>query len=572
MTPVAGAWLTKTVIDESAGGGSAGTPVLLALMLGIGAVFLVGQLTQNGVVYLQTELVRRIEFLVQDRLFAKLNQLHGLQPFEQPEFHDRIELAQQAGQVAPRQMVEVAARVIQGVVSLLGFLAALFAVSPGVAALACVAAVPQLVAELRLAKQRVSLEVTISPTERRRFFYSRLQSEPQAAKELRLFGLGDFFRSRMLSELRTIHLAERRLDKRALRVQSMLDVGSTIVMTCALALAGWQVAQGIISPGGIAVFVVGLPAVASSVSTLTIAIGHASEALLMVGHYHALAEATPDPVRAKPERPAPPLREAIVFHDVWFRYADDLPWVLRGVTMEIPRGRSMGLVGLNGAGKSTIVKLLARLYEPSKGAITWDGIDLREIDPASLRRRMGAVFQDYMAYDMTASENIGIGDLALMDDPPAVEGAAEKAGIDGAIRRLPRGFRTMLSKLHFGGEDEQSGVQLSGGQWQRLALARMLMRADRDLLTLDEPSAGLDAEAEEHVHRTIHEQTAGTTRLLISHRLNAVRMADQIVVVDDGRIIERGSHDSLMRENGRYAELFRSQAAGYQDAPTPEPG
>ena len=253
--------------------------------------------------------------------------------------------------------------------------------------------------------------------------------------------------------------------------------------------------------------------------------------------------------------------------DVWFRYGDRQPWILRGVDLVIPAGRSVGLAGLNGAGKSTLVKLLCRFYDPTRGQILWDGVDLRELCPRELRRRLGATVQDYIEYDLTARENIALGDLtALTDRGRRVEQAAELAGVHDKLTGLPHGYDTLLSRIFFSEQDKEdagTGLVLSGGQWQRLALARSLIRSDADLLILDEPSSGLDPEAEHTVHRRLRDHRAGRAGLLISHRLSALREADTIAVLEDGRIAETGPHRELVRRGGSYARLVALQACGY---------
>jgi ATP-binding cassette subfamily B protein len=214
-----------------------------------------------------------------------------------------------------------------------------------------------------------------------------------------------------------------------------------------------------------------------------------------------------------------------------------------------------------------LVKLLCRFYDPTRGAILWDGVDLRDIPVADLRRRMATVFQDFMAYDLTAAENIAVGDLTALDDPARVADAARRAGCDATLTALPAGYATMLSRTFdpMYGEDPTSGVLLSGGQWQRVAIARALLRDDADLLVLDEPSSGLDAEAEHEIHQRLGEHRRGRTSLLISHRLSTVRDAGTIAVLDGGTIVERGSHAALMAEGGLYARLFSLQASGYRE-------
>jgi ATP-binding cassette subfamily B protein len=271
-------------------------------------------------------------------------------------------------------------------------------------------------------------------------------------------------------------------------------------------------------------------------------------------------------------RDVPPLRHGVEFRGVWFRYADDQPWILRGVDLFIPHGQATALVGHNGAGKSTLVKLLCRLYDPTCGAVLWDGVDLRGFDPADLRRRMAAVFQDYMCYDLPVGENIGLGDLSALGDHARVTAAARRAGVHDVVAALPRGYDTLLSRMFqdSDGDDPASGVLLSGGQWQRLAVARAFLRDQQDLLILDEPSSGLDAEAEYEIHRSLTEYRAGRTSLLISHRLGSLRQAGNIVVLNDGRIAEQGRHRELIAEGGIYARLFGLQSRGYREESTVE--
>jgi ATP-binding cassette subfamily B protein len=304
-------------------------------------------------------------------------------------------------------------------------------------------------------------------------------------------------------------------------------------------------------------------------------LGRVHEAMLLFEHYRFVVEAEPDlPVRAAPGRAAPanageavpPLRRGIELRDVWFRYGESLPWTLRGVNLTIPAGATTALVGRNGAGKSTVVKLLCRFYDPTRGSIEWDGIDMRELPVEQLRQRIGAVFQDFMQYEFSAADNIGVGDLTALGDRARIEAAARLAGSHEALAALPNGYDTLLTRVYLDAadrDDSRTGVVLSGGQWQRLALARALLR-ECDLLILDEPASGLDAEAEEQLRTRLAQHRAGRSSLLISHRLSTIRDADTVVVLAGGAVAERGSHADLIEAEGLYSRLFRLQADGYR--------
>jgi ATP-binding cassette, subfamily B, bacterial len=314
-------------------------------------------------------------------------------------------------------------------------------------------------------------------------------------------------------------------------------------------------AEGRISVGDVSLFIAAVAGVQAAMAQLIRDITQSHHELLLFDHYLRVLGSGPDLESAARALPVPALRRGIEFRDVWFRYAPQHPWVLQGVDLSIPHGSAVGLVGRNGSGKSTLVKLLCRMYDPEHGAVLWDGVDLRDMEPAELRRKIGAVFQDYMEYDLTAAENIGLGDLPAMDDHGRIAAAARQAGVHDAVEALPRGYDTLLTRIFFvgEGESEELGVPLSGGQWQRIALARAYLRGERELLILDEPSSGLDAEAEHEIHTGLREHRQGRTSLLISHRLGTVRDADQLVVLEGGRVVETGRHEELVEAEGVYA-------------------
>ncbi|MGB2570723.1 ABC transporter ATP-binding protein [Micromonospora citrea] len=566
-TPVAVAGLTKLVLDRLTGrGGPAVSVALLGVGLAVAAA--VAAVLPHLRRYVEDERSRAVTRLVRRRLHDAVSRLVGLVRLEDPVFQDRLQAAQQTGHLGPTQLTGNTLGAVQSVIAIAGFLGVLLALSPVIGLLVLVAALPTLGMQLRLNRARMAMVLRLEHFQRRDLFFAHLLTGVPAAKEVRLFGLGRFFGDRMLDELHGMHRVERGLDRREMRAQALLGLLGAGVAGVGVVWTVNAAAAGRLSLGDVAVYLAAVPGVQGALGALVGQVGAIHQALLLFDHYDQVVRAEPDlPVPATP-RPVPPLRRGIELRDVWFRYSPEHPWVLRGVDLWLPHGATTALVGLNGAGKSTLVKLLCRFYDPERGAILWDGVDLREFDPQALRDRLGAVFQDFVSYDLTAGENIAVGDLSALGDADRLRHAARHAGVDDTLTALPRGYDTLLTRVFFDGpdrDDPQAGVVLSGGQWQRVALARGFLRAEVDLLVLDEPSSGLDAEAEHDLHTRLRELRRGRTGLLISHRLNAVREADLIVVLADGRVTERGDHHELLAACGDYARLFTLQAHGYRE-------
>jgi ATP-binding cassette subfamily B protein len=573
LTVLAGVWgwvaalLARAVVDRLTADPADPDGTLTLLAVGLGAVGIAVAAEAAVSRYLDAALERALRVVVTTRLYAAVNRLTGLARLEQPRFQDRIQLAMNAGRAGPGQIVTGAFGIAQGVLTFVGFVGSLLAVAPVMVAVVCAAVVPTLWVEVALGRRRAAMAWRISHAERREVFYTMLLSSLEAAKELRLFGLGDFFAGRLLRELTHINREQRMVDRRAFAGHVTLAVLGSVIAAGGLVWAIGLAGRGRLTAGDVTLFIAAVAGTQAALTATVTQYGLVQQALLLFDHYRAVVSEPADlPVRATPQR-CPPLRVGLDLRDVWFRYAEDQPWILRGVTLTIPAGGSVALVGLNGAGKSTLVKLLCRFYDPVRGSIHWDGVDLRDLDPGELRDRLGVVFQDFMSYDLTAAENIGVGDVARIDDPAGIEHAARLAGCHDPIERLPRGYDTFLSRLFFADPAEpETGTVLSGGQWQRVAVARALLRAGRDVLILDEPSSGLDAEAEYTLHARLRDLRQGRTSILISHRLSTVRDADRIVVLESGTVVECGRHADLMATDGRYATLFGLQARGYREA------
>ena len=560
--PVTVAWLTRTVLDRlSSGGAALGRPVAALALCGV-LIAVLPRLSQHC----RIRLGRRVGLLATERLYTAVDALPGLRRFEDPVFADRLRLAGDAARVTPNRVVEGMLGTVRGALTAGAFIVSLAVISPAMTVVLLVATGPVLTAELWLGRRRARTVWQIGPGERRVAFYAQLLTDLQAAKEIRLFGTGGLLRARMLRERRDADAELLRTDRRELVVEGGLSLLAAAVAGAGLIWAVGAAGDGALSIGDVSMFIAAVAGTQVALGGAVTGTGQVHDALLLYDHYDAVVRTVPDlPLSFGPLRGG---AVRIEFRDVWFRYDADGPWALRGVDLVLPAGRATALVGRNGAGKSTLVKLLCRFYDPTRGTIRWNGVDLRDVDPADLRRHIGAIFQDFMCYDLTARENIALGD-ASVDDGAAVRRAAGLAGIDGTLSGLPRGYDTLLSRTFLSEADKAdpaNGVLLSGGQWQRVALARGLLR-DAGLVILDEPSAGLDAEAEHEVHRMLADHRRGRTSLLISHRLGAIRDADTIAVLDDGRIVERGSHDDLVDRNGVYARLFALQAVGYRTAP-----
>ncbi|MBD5784983.1 ABC transporter ATP-binding protein [Cellulosimicrobium terreum] len=600
LVPVAAAWLTKALVD----GLGTGLTTRLALLLAVGLAVTgaLGAVLAQVARYLDQEIGRRVSLHMQTTLFGAVVRPAGIAQLEDPEYHDRLQLARLAGEAGPMILTAAFVSVVQSLVTVTAFAVSLAVLSPLAASLVLASAVPALVAQLRLGRLRSSTTALNSPRSRRQLFYATLLTDVRTAKEIRLFGLGEHFRAKMLDEVGSVHATERHVDRVTVRTETLLALLTALVSGAVLLHAVLRIADGSGSVGDVALLVAALGAVQTAVAAIVGQVGVLDEALVLLGRYVEIVAPDPGsepgpasgaepgsevagtvavrPAHASPIAPTGPAAQpaGIRFEKVWFRYAEDSPWVLQDLDLEIPVGSRVALVGANGAGKSTVVKLLCRLYEPTRGRVTWDGVDVATIDPAVLRARIATVFQDFVCYELTARENVALGDLARAAQPGAVEHAASVAGVGGVLGALPRGYDTMLTRMFAGlapepddadpqngTQDDGAGVVLSGGQWQRVAVARAFLREDAELLVLDEPSSGLDPRAEADLYATLRAVGSGRATLLVAHRLSTVRDADRIVVLADGTVLESGDHDALMGLDGEYATLFRLQADGYQE-------
>ncbi|MEU7097339.1 ABC transporter ATP-binding protein [Streptomyces longwoodensis] len=481
---------------------------------------------------------------------------------------DKLRIAQGAGSESPVNLIESALSLVRSTLTLCGFAWSIAFSSPALCFVFLLFGTTLLVVEIRTSRRREKMIRAVTPAERMEFFYSDLLSTASAAKEVRLFGTGDFLRTRMLTERARANALRRGVDLSEARIETALGSVSAAVAAGGLLWSILAAQRGEITIGEVSVFIAAISSIQGSIVQVASEIARSHYHVLLFNHFSDVTRQASRLESNQAIKAAPPLRRGIEVRNVWFRYSAEHEWILRDLNLVIPAGRSIALVGLNGAGKSTLIKLLCRLYEPEQGQILWDGIDIKEMNHVELRHRISAIFQDFMHYELTLRENVALGSLPSMQDDEALKVAIEKAGGEKLLADLPHGLATPLTRTHFALVEQEAyeGVQLSGGQWQRVALARGLVRRNADLMILDEPSSGLDAEAEHEIHSALRRHRSGKTSVLISHRLSAVREADCIAVLKDGAIAEIGRHDELVRHGGEYARLFELQSAGYREA------
>ncbi len=563
LLPAGVAYLGKLIVDAvvaALAAHRAGAPpdygAVLALVALEGLIVAALAAGQRGIDFCQSLLrvllSQRVHLLILDKALTLT-----LAQFEDSELYDKLNRARQEASVRPLSLVNRTFALAQNTVSLVSYAGLLLHFSPWAVAILAVAGVPAFVAETRFSGERFRAFQWRSADRRMLAYLEIVLAREDHAKEVKLFDLGPRLMARYRDIFRRIYAEEKRLTIRRDGWGFALGLVSSAAFYGAYAWIALATIAEAISLGEMTMYLLLFKQGQSAVAAMLSAVGGMYEDNLYLSNLYDYLEQPAHGVHGTASSGLDE-RAGIEFSHVSFTYPGAAKPAIRDLTLRVRPGQSVALVGSNGSGKTTLVKLLAGLYAPDGGTIRYQGRDLREWDPVVLRGRVGVIFQDFNRYQLTVGENIGAGDVAAYEDRQRWSAAADKGQAAEFIAGLPTRYDTQLGRWF------NAGQELSGGQWQRVALARAFMRTDAEILVLDEPTAAMDSETEAQIFEHFRSLTKDRIAILISHRFSTVRYADQIVVLDDGEILEQGSHEELMRLGGRYARLFDLQARAYR--------
>jgi ATP-binding cassette, subfamily B, bacterial len=563
FVPLAVLWIGKLIIDGVVGAAAAhaaSAPVNFARLGVLVAIEFAIAVGGEGLARLSALLESLLGDLFANRISVRLMQHAAsldLAQFEDSETYDHLERArrQTIGRIG---LFTLLLSTAQSLVTLASFAAVLLVQLPWLLLLLAIAVVPAFLGEAHFASLGYSLLFQWTP-ERRLLDYLRFMgASDESAKEVKLFGLSDFLVGRYAELSDKFYEENKRLAVRRNLVSTLLVTLGTIGYYAAYGVIIYLTVLGRYTLGTLTLLAGSFRQSRDLIQGVLLSLSSIYEQSLYLADLFTFFDVQPRVVSYPGARAVPaPIREGFKFEDVGFRYPGSDVWAVRHLTFALEPSQRLALVGENGAGKTTLVKLLARLYDPDEGRITLDGVDLREYDLESLRRNIGVIFQDFVRYDFIFKENIGVSQVERLTDEGRIREAAGRSLADGVARRLAGGYDQMLGRRFEG------GVDLSGGEWQKVALGRAYMR-EAQVLILDEPTAALDARAEYEVFLRFAELTQGRMAVLISHRFSTVRMAERILVLEGGQLVDQGTHEELLARGGLYAELFHLQAAGYR--------
>jgi ATP-binding cassette subfamily B protein len=550
-----GALIVDAVVAAMRAGGTDGTRVIELVVLE--GLLIVGiAAAQRGLNLcqwlLRAQLGQRVNVMILEKALTL-----ELRHFEDSEFYDKLTRARREASSRPLSLVMRTFGLVQNGISLVSFGTLLVHFSPWAVAILLLAGLPAFIAEAKFSGDAFSLFRWRSPDTRMQMYLETVLARDEHAKEVKLYRLGERFLDRYRSIFKKLYTADRALAIRRDAWGFALGLIATVALYGAYAWIAVSAVNALITLGQMTMYVMLFRQGQSAVTASLSAVGGMYEDNLYLSTLYDYLETEVSPPSGDVKR-GPHPEDGVRFENVGFTYPGGSEAALEGVNLHLKPGSSLALVGENGSGKTTLIKLLTRLYEPTTGRILLDGLDLKDWEENTLRERIGVIFQDFMRYQMLVGENVGAGDETHFEDEARWREAAEKGQASEFIEALPAQYETQLGKWF------KDGRELSGGQWQKIALSRAFMRTRADILVLDEPTAAMDAQAEADVFERFRQLAKERITILISHRFSTVRMADQIAVLDRGRIVEIGSHEELMKLDGRYSHLFTLQARGYR--------
>ncbi|HMO38012.1 MAG TPA: ABC transporter ATP-binding protein [Saprospiraceae bacterium] len=559
VIPLATLYVGKEIIDEVVllAQGTGGDTQHLWLMVGLEfGLLILSEVLNRGIILLDNLLGDLFANRTSVELMRHAATL-DLYQFEDATFYDKLERARRQTGGRTALMSQVLSQV-QDVITIISLGAGLVAFNPWLILILVVAVIPSFVAESYFNQKTYSLTYSWTP-ERRELDYLRyIGASDQTAKEVKVFNLADFLANRFAEVSHRYYIANRGLATRHAAWGTALSALGTVAYYSAYVFIILQTISGAITIGTLTFLAGAFSRMQNSLQGVLTRFSRIAEGALYLQDLFDFFAIQPTIISEPDSLPFPAkVQQGFTFENVSFKYPNSERWAIRHLSFHLQAGEKMALVGENGAGKTTLVKLLARLYEPTEGRILIDGVDIRHYNLANLRSSIGIIFQDYIKFQLKASENIAVGNIALVAERVAIEESAQKSLADTVIETLPNRYDQLLGRRF------EEGTELSGGQWQKIALARAYMR-EAQLLILDEPTSALDARAEHEVFVRFAELIVGKSAVLISHRFSTVRMADRILFLENGQLLEFGSHEELLAQNGKYAELFYLQARGYQ--------
>ena len=562
VVPLLSLYLTKWVVDAAAAGllapdKAAAFAQVAALIAMAGGVALAGAIARSLNSFVSEGQSQVVTDYMYNIVHAKSVEV-DLEYYENSKYYDTFHRAQQEAPYRPTSIVNGLFQAGQSLLSFVAIIGMLLTFSWSATLILLLAAVPNVLVRLLYTNKMFGWQRKRTLTERQSRYFATLLTGDSHAKEIRLFDLGKLFIQRFAEIRKQLRKERLGLVIRRNVLEGLAQVCATLAVYGAYAFLAYRTVHGALTLGDLVMYYQAFQRGQDALRGVLLGFAGLYEDNLFLSNLYEFLDLKRKV--AEPEHPKPvprPMQAGIVFDHVRFHYPTGTRPVLEDVSLQIRPGEVVALVGENGSGKTSLIKLLCRLYDPTEGRITLDGVDLQDFETTALRREISVIFQDYSHYQMTAAENIWLGRSELPPDPERIRAAAHQAGADEVIASLPKGYETLLGKWF------EEGEELSIGQWQKVALARAFLR-DAQIIVLDEPTSAMDARAEYEVFQRFRGLLEGRAAILISHRMSTVRMADTIYVLEHGKIVESGSHEELILLNGQYAHLFETQAKNYR--------